>query len=119
VRVYLHLIGLTADSLIISRITKASAELLDLRKGLSVLAQFKATAVEIHGPQGVDVPAGLQCLKGQITRINRSKSGDEVSLELDAGLQIVGFAAAGTGLKTKTRVKAMVDESSVVIAVTD
>jgi molybdate transport system regulatory protein len=42
--------------------------------------------------------------------------GDEVSLQLDAGLQLVGFAAPGSGLKAGARVQAMVDESALVIA---
>ncbi|MES2415055.1 MAG: hypothetical protein V4614_14710 [Pseudomonadota bacterium] len=39
-----------------------------------------------------------------------------MSLQLDAGLQLVGFAEAGSGIKTKAAVTAMVDESALVIA---
>ncbi|MFI5445433.1 TOBE domain-containing protein [Polaromonas sp. UC242_47] len=106
VRVHLRLAG---DALLVSRITKASAELLGLQKGQSVLALCKATAVVVTP----DTTAGLG---GQALRISRGASGDEVSLQLDGGLQLVGFATAGSGIKTQTRVKALIDEAAVVIA---
>lgn len=103
---------------LVSRITKASAELLALKKGQDVLALCKATAVSVI-PETVSVErssTGAQWLGGQAVRISRSKTGDEVSLELDAGLQLVGFATCGSGLKIGSRVSALVEESAVVIA---
>ena len=117
VRVYLRL----ADrALLVSRITQASAELLGLKKGQQVLALCKATAVVVT-PWPADAAASGQSLTshgvpGQAARISRGAAGDEVSLQLDAGLQLVGFAAAGSGLKTSARVQALVDESALVIA---
>ncbi len=117
VRVSLRLAG---DARLVSRITKASAELLELKKGLSVLALCKATAVQIEAQQKGEVasPArsGKQALRGRVARISRGATGDEVSMQLDGGLQLVGFAAAGTGLKAKGPVNAFIDESAVVIA---
>ncbi|SFC74548.1 molybdate transport system regulatory protein [Polaromonas sp. OV174] len=117
VRVALRLAG---GDLLVSRITKASAELLGLKKGLAVLALCKATAVQVTA-QAPDVDGALaapgrQALNGRVVRINRGASGDEVSLQLASGLQLVGFAAAGSGLKSRAAVTAHVDESAVVIA---
>ncbi len=95
-RVHLQLAGGAA---LVSRITKASAELLGLQKGQAVLALCKATAVTVSAQSAT--PPGVQNLTGQAVRISRGASGDEVSLQLDGGLQLVGFAAAGSGLKTK------------------
>ena len=111
VRVFLQLPDGTA---LVSRITKASAELLGLKKDLAVLALCKATAVVItplltHRDRG-------QQLHGRAERVSRGVSGDEVSLLLDAGLQLVGFAAPGSGIKAKTPVNALIDEAAVVIA---
>ncbi|MES2955917.1 MAG: TOBE domain-containing protein [Pseudomonadota bacterium] len=111
VRVFLRLTDGTA---LVSRITKASAELLGLQAGQAVLALCKATAVVVTLHEAGRAEG--QTLSGQAQRISRGASGDEVSLLLDAGLQLVGFAAPGTGIKAKTRVSALIDESAVVIA---
>jgi molybdate transport system regulatory protein len=111
VRVFLRL---PDDSQLVSRITKASAELLGLQAGLQVLALCKATAV-IVTPQAGSSLEGQQ-LRGHAQRVSRGAGGDEVSLLLDAGLLLVGFAAAGSGVRAKTAVNALIDESAVVIA---
>ena len=119
VRVFLKLDGGAdgSDSLLVSRITKASAELMGLKKGQSVLALCKATAVTVSPGTGLAAStAGQQKLGGVAQRISRGTSGDEVSLQLNAGLQLVGFAKAGSGIKAKAAVTAMVDESALVIA---
>lgn len=114
VRVFLKLAG---GSVLVSRITKASAELMGLKKGQAVLALSKATAVAVSSSTDLaTVTAGKQKLGGVAQRISRGASGDEVSLQLDAGLQLVGFARAGSGIKSKAAVTAMVDESALVIA---
>lgn len=101
-------------SQLVSRITKASAELLGLKKNLAVLALCKATAVRVSPPSAS--PAEGQQLSGRAQRVSRGANGDEVSLLLAAGLQLVGFAAAGSGIRAKTPVSALIDESAVVIA---
>ena len=117
VRVYLRLAD---QALLVSRITKASAELLALTKGQQVLALCKATAVVVASWPAEPAAAGQSpsshSVLGKAVRISRGAAGDEVSLQLDAGLQLVGFAAAGSGLKTGARVQALVDESALVIA---
>lgn len=117
VRVYLRL----ADhALLVSRITKASAELLALKKGQPLLALCKATAVVVTSWPADASAAGQSptshCVQGLVVRVSRGAAGDEVSLQLDAGLQLVGFAATGSGLKTGARAQAIVDESALVIA---
>jgi len=111
VRVHLRLADGTP---LVSRITKASAELLGLKKEQAVLALCKATAVVVGLQQATQ--ADGQYMAGQAQRISRGATGDEVSLLLDAGLQLVGFAAPGSGIKAKTPVSALIDESAVVIA---
>ncbi|MES1980241.1 MAG: TOBE domain-containing protein [Pseudomonadota bacterium] len=112
-RVYLRLDG-GAGHVLVSSITKASAELLGLRTGQSVLALCKATAVTVRAA-GVRTRAG-QHLNGSATRISRGATGDEVSLQLCAGLRLVGLAKAGSGIRSKAAVVAAIDESALVIA---
>ncbi|MDO9359515.1 MAG: TOBE domain-containing protein [Polaromonas sp.] len=113
VRVHLQLAG---GAVLVSRITKASAELLGLARGQAVLALCKATAVQVSAEGAEGQAAGAQALNGQAVRISRGAGGDEISLQLDAGLQLVGFSAAGSAIRTKARVTALIDESALVIA---
>ncbi len=119
VRVHLSLAGGAA---LVSRITKASAELLGLKKKLEVLALCKATAVSVALRQATQTGSaavqetGRQTLAGNAVRISRGKLSDEISLQLADGLQLVGFAAAGVHVKTGEPVAASIDESAVVIA---
>ena len=111
VRVFLK-IG--SDGVLVSRITKASAELLGLRKGQAVLALCKATAVTVSAAS--TAASTGQYINGVALRISRGVTGDEVSLQLDAGLQLVGFAKAGSAIKAKAAVVAAIDESALVLA---
>jgi len=100
-----------------SRITFESAELLSLRPGLPVLALCKATAVSVmKAVVAQDVEAAGNQLPGRATRVSRGSSGDEVSLTLDSGLQLVGFAPPGSGIRAGAKVLARVDEAAVVVA---
>ena len=97
-----------------SRITQESAQLLALAPGLAVLALFKATAVQV----GASVPEvdGRNLLRGHVTRTSRAAAGGEVALALPAGLQLVGFAGPGHGLRLRDAALAGVDETAVVLA---
>ncbi|MBC7380068.1 MAG: ModE family transcriptional regulator, partial [Burkholderiaceae bacterium] len=55
-------------------------------------------------------------LSGRANRISRGDTGDEIALEIGHGLQLVGFAPSGSGLRVGTRVLARVEESAVVVA---
>ena len=103
---------------LVSRITKASAELLGLKKGQQVLALCKATAVIVSRLEQNRAAAETQLLTGLAIRVNRNKSGDEVALQLDSGQQLVGFATASSGLKKGGTVMAAIHESTIVIALT-
>ena len=99
---------------LLSRITKESAELLVLRPGLDVLALCKATAVTVAALGEETRQRNL--LTGTTQRASRSINGGEVSLALDGGMQLVGFAGPASRLKVGSKAVAHVDESSVVIA---
>ena len=123
-----------------SRITRASAELLDLRRGLTVLALSKATAVTIAAAEAALAEAaapsaapaltarsartpastrsGGNRLAGTVARIARAGGGRavEVSLGLASGLHLVGFADVGHGLRRGASAVAMIDDSAIVIA---
>ena len=115
VRVHLQL---AEGATVVSRITKASAELLGLKKHQQVLALCKANAVSVVADPAPlkGNPATVQVLGGRADRISRGGAGHEVSVQLDAGLQLVGFAAIGSALKAGTRVCILVDEAAIVIA---
>ncbi|MGJ7581129.1 TOBE domain-containing protein [Variovorax sp. RHLX14] len=115
VRVHMRL---SAEASITSRITQESAELLGLREGLPVIALCKATAVSIQRVDAVirSGDGGGNRLTGSVTGVLRSESGDEISVALEGGLRLVGFAADGIALRVRNRVTATVEESSVVVA---
>lgn len=98
-----------------SRITSESAELLGLVAGLPVLLLCKATAVTVA--RQLERREGHNLLQGKVTRAAAAARGGEISLQLDGGLQLVGFAEAGHGLKAGQTANAAVEESAIVIAV--
>jgi len=111
VRVDLRLADAT---LLCSRITHESAELLNLRAGLSVLALCKATGVTVA--TSAEPRADLNLLLGRVSRATRSKLGGEVALALPSGLQLVGFCAPGATLKVGSSAVATLDHASLVLA---
>ena len=115
VRVVLELPG---GEPFVSRITRASAELLALEIDQQVLALFKATAVEVLPFAEAEKQAteGKNIVTGRAARISHGEKENEVSVELGAGLQLVGFSPSGVSIRQRGRVCATVDESAVVIA---
>jgi len=106
---------LLADgSTIHSRITRESVQLLGLKAGLPVLALCKATALQVAARIAPGPTRNV--LAGTVTRASRAAAGGEVGLRLASGVQLVGFAAAGHGLKAGQAARAAVDEAGVVIA---
>ncbi|MDP3229263.1 MAG: LysR family transcriptional regulator [Acidovorax sp.] len=116
-----------------SRITLESAELLGLQPGLAVQALCKATAVRVERRERVasaiaatssmaapssssSPPSGTHRLLAKATRVVRGEAGDEVSAELVGGLQMVGFAAPGSGLRAGSGVVLVVEDNAVVLA---
>jgi len=102
-----------------ARITRESVELLGLAPGLRVIVLCKATAVSIvraeSSSKSKRVPAANQ-LEGKAASVERGEQGDEVSLVLAGGGQLVGFAAPGGGIHVRHRVIAQIDEAALVIA---
>jgi molybdate transport system regulatory protein len=105
---------LAPDALLHARITRESAQLLGLVRGLEVLALCKATAVQIG--RSLTAAAGRNLLTGTVTRAGRAAQGGEMGLRLPGGVQWVGFAEAGHGLTVGEPALAAVDEAAVVIA---
>ncbi|HSV35509.1 MAG TPA: hypothetical protein VLI46_08125 [Ramlibacter sp.] len=99
------------------RASRESVELLALAQGQAVLALCKATAVTVTRGAQAAIAAGRNLLAGHAARVSRGDTGDEVAAQLDAGLQLVGFAPAGSKIRSGGRVMVAVDESAVVIAV--
>lgn len=97
-----------------SRITRESVQLLGLRTGLPVLALCKATAVQVA--RRIAPSPTRNVVSGTVTRASRAAGGGEVGLRLASGVQLVGFAAAGHGLKAGQPAMAAVDEAGLVIA---
>lgn len=97
-----------------ANITRASAELLALVPGLPVQALCKATAVQVclHG----QATPTQNALRGRATRVSRAAAGGEVSLQLDGGLQLVGFCEPNHGLRLHAPCHALVEASAIVIA---
>ena len=116
VRVFLLLPG---GEEIVSRITLASSELLSLKPEQKVLALFKATAVKIQPEESQRKKRGQNILTGKVTRQSKGEQEDEIAVEISNGLQLVGFSSEEDNIRTKSNVRAIFDESAVVIALTD
>lgn len=99
-----------------SRITRESAELLGLAARMPIQALCKATAVRVSAWTAEGAPDAVNTWTARVTRVSRGKAGDEVSAQLDAGLQMVGFAPPGSALRSRSKVVLSVDESAVVLA---
>ena len=95
-------------------ITSESAQLLGLHPGQEVIALCKATAVAVAAQ--LAPRAGFNTLAGVVTRSSPTARGGETGLQLQSGLQLVGFAQAGHGLRTRSPAMAQIEESGVVIA---
>ncbi|MCE1249141.1 MAG: ModE family transcriptional regulator, partial [Comamonadaceae bacterium] len=90
-------------------------ELLGLAPGLALLALCKATAVQAQSQ--APAPGSSNCWPGRVRRLALGPAGDEVAAELDAGVQMVGFAPAGSGLAEGARLWLHADASALVLAV--
>lgn len=111
-----------ADVSLHARITGESAQLLGLRPGVAVQALCKATAVQVQAVAAAPSqpsPSEANHWLGRALRVARGSLGDEVLVQLPAGnpgVQLVGFAAAGSGLRARSRVSVSVAESAWVLA---
>ena len=97
-----------------SRVTRESVQLLGLKKGMEVLALFKATAVTVYTETPVQA-LGTNVLQGEVARAARG-AGGEVALALPGGQALVGFAAPQVRSRKGANAWATVDASALVIA---
>jgi len=104
-----------AGPLLFARITRESAQLLELARGRQLLALCKATAV--HVAAHISAAEGHNLLAGAVQRASRAAAGGEVALRLADGISLVGFADAGHGLKAGQPALARIEEAGVVLAV--
>ena len=117
VRVQLRGADRTASALrLAARITQESAELQGLAPGMPVLALAKATAVQVRAGLA-DEATGENCWPARVTRVSRGNAGDEVAAQLDAGVHMVGFADAASGLRARARVVLSLPETALALAV--
>ena len=103
-------------SVLSARITSTSAELLGLKPGLPVIALCKAVGVNVSRDMSDFDAAASNLLSGVVSRIASGIEEDELCIDLDSGLQLVGFAPSAQGIELQERVYALVDESTVVVA---
>ena len=115
---------------ITSSITRESAELLGLQPGLAVLALCKATALRIGadtatrlvaakaGPAASTPLSGesTNVISGKVARLSRGVLRDEVVMTLPGDLQLVGFAEHPNRLRAGSKVRAILEENAVVLA---
>lgn len=102
-----------------SLITRESAELLALAPGLALLVLTKATAVRIAPLGDAAALAGESALPGRVTQCARGAELDEITLALDGGQRLVGFARHPHRLRGGSRAQAWIDERTVVLARAD
>ena len=101
----------------LARITRESAQLLGLVPGMQVQVLCKATAVRVLA-QAPDA-AQPNCWLGRVQRVARGALGDEVVLQLEGGLQLVGFAPPQSGLRARAAARAWAEPSALALLVPD
>ena len=106
---------LRRGGMLYARITRESAQLLQLQAGLQVLALCKATAVRVAPQLG---PAeSRNVVTGTVIRASRSAQGGEVALRLESEMSLVGFLDKDQKLKVGDLAMASIEESGVVVAI--
>lgn len=108
-------LALEGGQTLVSRITRESAQLLGLTRGLKVLALCKATAVTVRVPDPDPVAANVNRLHGQVTRLPAAGRAGEIALQIGDGLRLVGFADANHGLRKGAAAQALLETSAVVV----
>lgn len=101
---------------LVARITRTSAELLALEPGMAVLAMCKAMAVRMSCKAGPSGHTAANPIRGNVSRVSKGDTEDEVTMELQPGLQLVGFASSDENIEAGQQAHAFFDESAVVVA---
>lgn len=105
-------LALPEDNRWVAKITKESAQLLDLKPGVKVMVLCKATAVRMS--QQAPQPAPANLVRGKVTRQSRGDSA-EISLQFGQHLNLIGFASNESTQKGDT-LYAFFEDSSLVLA---
>ncbi len=103
---------ITQDIVWVAKITKESAQLMDLVKGMQIMVLCKATAVRVSR-QAVE-KTGTNLAQGTVTRHSRAKAA-EISLQIAPHISLIGFAE-DEQIKTGESVYAYLEDSSLVLA---
>ena len=108
------------NSVFFSRVTRESVELLGLHAGLPVLALCKATAV--HMAASIDTTAAIttyaNVFVGTVSRASDNAQDNEVALQLDTNINLVGFCDSSAKLQVGQTAMASIEASGIVIALT-
>ena len=103
----------------LARVTRESAQLLGLASGVQVQVLCKATAVRVLPQAQRPDAAPPNCWSGRVQRVARGASGDEVVLQLEGGLQLVGFAPPQSSLRARAAAFACAEPSALALLVPD
>jgi molybdate transport system regulatory protein len=107
-------LALPHGAILVSKITRESAELLGLKPGTSALALCKATAVQVW--RELPMPPTSNPLLGEIIGTGPTEPGQELTLRLKSNFQFIGFNSSKEQFRAGETVVATLDESAVVIA---
>jgi molybdate transport system regulatory protein len=94
-------------------LTLESAQLMELREGLEVLALFKATAIDVE--RSIHHESRENILSGTVVRCARKDRGGEVTLRLSGGLTVVGFCRPRHGLHPGETAEAFISQQAIAI----
>ena len=105
-------VQLSEDMVWVAKITKESAQLLDLVPGMQIMLLCKATAVRIS--RHLLEKPGANRAQGKVTRHSRAKA-TEISLQIAPHISLIGFAE-DEQIKTGETVYAYLEDSALVLA---
>jgi molybdate transport system regulatory protein len=105
-------VQITQDVVWVAKITKESAQLLDLVPGMQIMLLCKATAVRISRLE-LEKP-GTNKAYGKVTRHSRAKA-TEISLQIAPHISLIGFAE-DEQIKTGESLYAYLEDSALVLA---
>ncbi len=94
-------------------LTLESAQLMELREGMEVLALFKATAIDVE--RHIHHESRENILTGTVVRCARRDRGGELSLRLAGGITVVGFCHPHHGLHPGDMAEAYISQQAIAI----
>ena len=107
------LLRIDAENTLKASLTLESAQLMELKEGLQVLALFKATAIDVE--RHIQHESRENILRGTVVRCSRKDRGGEITLRLSGGLSVVGFCHPHHGLRPGDEAEAFISQQAIVI----